>query len=280
MSYEKVKNLKPEEFKRLCGVHPETFSQMVEVVRARSKIKLKTGGPGKLSEEDQLLMTLAYWREYRTYFHIGQYWGVNESTASRIIRKIEDLLISSRKFSLPGKKKLFYSNCQREVVVVDVTESPIERPQKNRNSSTVEKRFIHTLKSQVVVDQSTREILCTAHGKGKEPDFRIFKNSKLRLREDIECLGDQGYQGIHKIPGKSRIPKKKPRGSELSREDKKSNQELAKVRVVSEHINRKLKIFKILSDRYRHRRKRFSLRFNLIAGLYNYELRLPKTASA
>ncbi|MBE9208291.1 hypothetical protein IQ244_17500 [Nostoc sp. LEGE 06077] len=55
MSYEKVKNLKPEEFKRLCGVHPETFSQMAEVVRSRSKIKLKTGRPGKLSLEDQLL---------------------------------------------------------------------------------------------------------------------------------------------------------------------------------------------------------------------------------
>lgn len=110
--------------------------------------------------------------------------------------------------------------------------------------------------------------------------MRTFKNSKLWLREDIECLGDKGYQGINKIHGKSRIPKKKPRGGELSREDKKSNQELAKVRVVGEHINRKLKIFKILSDRYRNRRKRFSLRFNPIAGLYNYELRLPKTESA
>lgn len=131
-----------------------------------------------------------------------------------------------------------------------------------------------------MVNQSTGEILCTAHGKGKEHDFRIFKNSKLRLRKDIEFLGDKGYQGIHKLHVKSRIPKKKPRGGKLNREEKKSNQELAKVRVVCEHINRKLKIFKILSDRYRNRRKRFALRFNLIAGLYNYELHLPKTESA
>lgn len=68
-------------------------------------------------------------------------------------------------------------------------------------------------------------------------------------------------------------------GGGLNREDKKSNQELAKVRVVGEHVNRKLKIFKILSDRYRNRRKRFALRFNLIAGLYNYELRLSNTES-
>lgn len=130
-----------------------------------------------------------------------------------------------------------------------------------------------------MVAQNTGEILCTAHGKGKEHDFRIFKNSKLRLTKDIECLADKGYQGIHKVHTKSRIPKKKPRGGELSREDKKINQELAKIRVVVEHINRKLKVFKILSDRYRNRRKRFGLRFNLIAGLYNYELLLPKTQS-
>lgn len=92
-------------------------------------------------------------------------------------------------------------------------------------------------------------------------------------------MGDKGYQGIDKFHAKSRIPKKKPRGGALNREDKKSNQELAKVRVLGEHINRKLKIFKILSDRYRNRRKRFALRFNLIAGLYNYELRLSKTES-
>lgn len=72
MTCEKVKSLKPEEFKRLCGVHHETFNQMAEVMRSRSQTKLKTGRPGKLSVEDQLLMTLEYWREYGTYFHIGQ----------------------------------------------------------------------------------------------------------------------------------------------------------------------------------------------------------------
>lgn len=96
------------------------------------------------------------------------------------------------------------------------------------------KKKRHTLKSQVVVDQSTGEILCTAHGKGKEHDFRIFKNSKVRLRKDIEVLGDKGYQGIHKLHAKSRIPKKKSRGGALNREEKKSNQELAQVRVVCE----------------------------------------------
>lgn len=140
MTYEQVKSLKSEDFKRLCGVRPETFRQMIEVVRSQSTPKRKTGRPGKLSLEDQLLMTLEYWREYRTYFHIGQSWGVNESTAYRIIRKVEDILSNSRTFTLPGKKKLQTSDSQIKVVVVDVTESPIERPKKNKSIFTVEKR--------------------------------------------------------------------------------------------------------------------------------------------
>ena len=89
-------------------------------------------------------------------------------------------------------------------------------------------------------------------------------------------MADKGYQGIQKIHSNSKVPKKKPRKGELTSSDKKRNRELARNRVIGEHINRKLKIFKILADRYRNRRKRFGLRFNLIAGLYNYELRLSQ----
>lgn len=131
-----------------------------------------------------------------------------------------------------------------------------------------------------MANQATGQIICTSYGKGREHDFRIFKNSQVRFRENIECLGDKGYQGIQKLYGNSRTPKKKPRGDKLTCEEKKSNKELAKIRVLCEHINRKLKVFKILSLTYRNRRKRFSLRFNLIAALYNYELHLFQTQFA
>jgi hypothetical protein len=105
-------------------------------------------------------------------------------------------------------------------------------------------------------------------------DFRLFKNSKIPLNKTIKCLVDKGYQGIQKLHANSQVPKKKPKNGTLNSLEKKQNRELARKRVIGEHINRKLKIFKILADRYRNRRKRFGLRFNLIAGLYNYELRL------
>jgi hypothetical protein len=72
-------------------------------------------------------MSLEYLREYRTYFDIGQSWGVNESTAYRIIRQIENILVRSPEFALPGKKQLLKSNQELEVIVIDVTETPIER---------------------------------------------------------------------------------------------------------------------------------------------------------
>jgi hypothetical protein len=102
-------------------------------------------------------------------------------------------------------------------------------------------------------------------------DFRIWKESQIYIK--IELIADKGYQGIKKIHENSRIPIKKTKGNSLTEEEKKFNQQLAKERIIVEHVNRKLKIFRILSSRYRNRRRRFGLRLNLIAGI-NYELSL------
>ena len=139
MTYEQVKHLKPHEFKRLCGVHQDTFAEMVSVLR-RAEQQTPPGRPPKLSLEDRVLLTLEYGREYRTYFHIAKSWGLHESTAYRTIRQVEDLLIHSGVFTLPGKKQLQASEHQIEVVMVDVTETPIERPKKNKSASTLAKR--------------------------------------------------------------------------------------------------------------------------------------------
>ena len=84
MNYEQAQHLKPGEFKRFWGVKQETFKQMVEIVQQHSQQKKKAGRPGKIRVEDQVLMTLEYWREYRTYFHIGQSWGVISSPGNRL----------------------------------------------------------------------------------------------------------------------------------------------------------------------------------------------------
>jgi hypothetical protein len=141
MSYEQIKDLRPADFKRYCGVAPETFQRMVELVSRRlTKTRRQSGRPPKLSVEDQVLLTLEYWREYRTLFHLATSWGLHESNVCRVIRRVEDILTKSRAFKLPGKKKLQLADHEIEFVVVDVAETPVERPKKSKKPTTAAKR--------------------------------------------------------------------------------------------------------------------------------------------
>jgi len=139
MRYETIEHLKESDFKRLTGVQRETFDQMLKVVE---KSLRDFGRPTKLSRADQLLMTLMYWREYRTEFHIAQSYGISEATVCRTIQKVENALVRSGKFRLPGKKTLQASDTAFEVVLVDVSEQPIERPKKAKNGITAAKRSV------------------------------------------------------------------------------------------------------------------------------------------
>lgn len=137
--YKKIKKLNSEEFRRLTGVKPETFKALAEVLKEESKNK-KRGNRYRLSIEDRLLMALEYLREYRTYFHLGQSYGLSESACFRICRWVEDVLIKNGKFSLPGKKALLKSDMEYEVLLIDATESPIERPKKKRKKQATDKK--------------------------------------------------------------------------------------------------------------------------------------------
>ena len=125
-----------------------------------------------------------------------------------------------------------------------------------------------------MVNQVTREIICTVFGKGRVHDFRLFKRYRIPLHPTQLCLADKGYQGIAKLHPNSCTPTKKPRNAKLSKAERQSNRLLGRLRVVVEHVNRRLKIFRILAERYRNRRKRFGLRVNLISGIINFELSL------
>ncbi len=137
MTYEQMKTLKHDSFKRKCGVQRQTFKKMVEVLYPDLDRTGKRGGQCKLSVEEQLLLVLEYWREYRTQFHIATSWGMSESAVCRLIQKVETLLLKSGKFSLPGKKQLYQNVYTWNVLAIDVTESPTERPKKNSEPTTV-----------------------------------------------------------------------------------------------------------------------------------------------
>jgi hypothetical protein len=124
------------------------------------------------------------------------------------------------------------------------------------------------------VNQKTFEIIATAFCHGSKHDFSLFKDSRSEISVHIRALADSGYQGILDRHPNSQTPTKKSKLHPLTDEQKASNREISKERIFVENIIRRLKIFRILSERYRNRRKRFGLRFNLIAAIYNLELKM------
>ena len=136
MRYRELETLSNPEFKRWCGLSRGTFHAMVEVLRPHLDRQGRRGGQAKLSVEDQVLVALAYWREYRSQFHIGVSWGLHETTVGRIVKKVEDRLIKSGKFRLPSQRQLYQPGWEWKVMMVDVGEIEIERPQKNKNATT------------------------------------------------------------------------------------------------------------------------------------------------
>ncbi|SPR08147.1 IS5 family transposase ISOt6 [Orientia tsutsugamushi] len=141
MKFDQIKELKDEKFRRLTGVRKGTFAKMVDILRKADGLKKSKGvRKNKLNLEEQLLMVLEYLRKYRTYFHIGQNYGISESSAYKAVKWVEDTLVKHANFALPGRKALMKSDMNYEVVLIDATESPIERSKKNKNSIIQERR--------------------------------------------------------------------------------------------------------------------------------------------
>jgi len=131
--YEKSKQLNNKNFKRIIGVKRKTFEEMAVELRMEYAKKHEQGGRNpKLSIENQLMLSLEYWRQYVTFAELGFSYGVAESTAHDIVVWVEDILVKCGKFKLPGKKALLEDK-SLEVVLLDVMESPVERPKKNEN---------------------------------------------------------------------------------------------------------------------------------------------------
>ena len=125
-----------------------------------------------------------------------------------------------------------------------------------------------------MVNPETKQVVATAFTTGRTHDFALYQQSELVIAPETKCVGDSGYQGLDKEHQNSETPKKKSKHHPLTKEEKAANRELSRLRIVVEHVIARLKVFKILSERYRNRRKRFGLRFNLIAALLNAELLL------
>ncbi|UZQ29834.1 MAG: IS5 family transposase [Spiroplasma phoeniceum] len=274
MKFDKFNFINDKELLRLTGAKKATFNKMLNILQVSEIEKFKKGGKNnKLSLENRLLMTLSYWQEYQTYFHLAKIFDISESSCYRNIKWIEDILIKHSDFQqIAGKKSLINDYFNDKTIIIDVTETPIQRPKKTQKKSYSGKKKKHTIKTQVIVEQETKKIIATSFSLGKKHDYALFKESKISILKNTKLIVDSGYQGIQKKSQQCSNTYKKTKKNPLNKLQKQRNKIFSKMRIIIENIFYILKKFKIITEKYRNRRRRFSLRFNLIASIYNLQL--------
>lgn len=278
MNYERISNYKDTKFKRTVGVPRILFEILVEIIRNYLlKLHRKGGRKPKLNAENLLLMFFYYYRDYPTFLSLANQFSLDESNAWRWIRKIEKILYdcfsiehSNIEFSQLINISYFDAN-EKTIRIVDVTECNIQRSKKVdiQKEYYSGKKKKHTLKIQIIIEEVTNKILSIAFEKGSVHDYKVFKNTTEDINKEISFLADSGYQGIDKIFKHSTTPKKKSKNNPLTDEDKEFNHLISTNRISVEHTNCQVKIFRILSERYRNRIKTFFIPAILICNFYN-----------
>ena len=132
----RIAKLKEKDYQKYFGVTKETFAIMYKILDEKYQEEHKCGGrPSVLSVLDKLVIFLQYYREYRTMEHIAFDYSTNKSTVCDAIHWAEETLIKNAVFHLPSRKKVMNGESIKEVAV-DVTETEIERPPKNKGNTT------------------------------------------------------------------------------------------------------------------------------------------------
>lgn len=268
--YKKYEQKKAAEFTRLVGVSYGTF----QVILDRLKLAIKQyqdlkprrrrGRKSSLSIEDQLLLTLIYLRHYHTFLSLAQLFGISESYAHKRYTFIVQRLLKA--LDLPNEQSLTLDNLS---VAMDVSEQPLERPVSDQKAYYSGKKKQHTIKALLIVCLLTRLILSVRCAKGSVHDFKIFKNSNLEIHQSANLKVDKGFQGIQKLYANAEVPVKASKNHPLTKEQKKSNKQLASERIVIEHLNRECKIFRICKEQYRGKHKNYTRTWKLVAAIVN-----------
>lgn len=260
---------RPRVFQSLVGLKVSEFQDVVNKVRgdyeqAQESKKAQGRPSGFKSLEDKLLCLLMYYRTYVSQTFLGYLFNVHNANVSRMFKKIEPMVAGVIKI----KKDRTLTEDKIRALLVDVTEVSTQRPKKKQKEKYSGKKKRHTLKVEVGMDEKGRILhLSKVHG-GRKHDFAIRKSEKPFCREAVKIV-DSGYQGMQKRQKNVWLPYKGSKKKPLSKEQKLHNKALSQLRVRIENKIAELKIFKILSDRYRNFQRKLHLRINIIAGLVN-----------
>lgn len=274
----------PSNFRRLTGITPEKFDEVMRKLTprydawnanrlGRAGRKREVGGGRKFSLEleDRFLMLLLYYRTYVTYAFLGFIFGIHESRPGRLFKPIEPLLADI--FKIP-ERRIDMGEDEIRAAFFDGTEQPTNRPKRKQRDWYSGKKKRHTIKHQVVVVKKRkkngpdkRKLRIAAVSKaftGKTHDKRMYEKTRAHAPPGVEGKGDLGFLGTGLV-----VPIKKPKGKELTEEQKASNHRHSSQRIVAEHGIGKMKIWRICRDQFRGRRKDHTLMFKNVAGFHN-----------
>ena len=206
-------------------------------------------------------------------------YDVATSTVCSSIHWVEDVLSKSNEFNFgtieEEIKKLENEGIVVKNIICDVEEQPIERPKNNQESHYSGKKKRHTTKNQIVVDEEKLKIINYYNDKATTHDYKMLKDSNIICILNKLKIGgkfDSGYQGVQNELISSSIPYKKSKYHKLTKEEKEYNKKLSSIRVRIEHVNRSLKIFRIMKEIYRNHQKRYDVKLKIMCVIYNMNL--------
>jgi len=265
----------PKTFRRLTGLSIEEFNRIYiklqpiyekynknRLSRENRQRKIGGGSQFKLDLEDKLLMLLMYYRLYVSHVFLGFLFGIDDdSNVGRNINPVQKLL--AKIFKMP-EKRIKMNKDEILEIFIDATEQRINRPKRGQKAWYSGKKKGHTIKHQVIVSKSGKIEGIGKSCYGKTHDKKDYDNKRFTYSSEVLRIGDLAYQGAEIL-----VPIKKKKGKKLSEEEKLINRQLAKVRIVVEHSIGKMKIFKILSERFRNPLKSHNIIFKNIAGIHN-----------
>jgi len=260
-------------FRRLTGVSAATFEQMLKQLRApwteMQRSKRKSGRPWEIGGlEEHLLVLLLYYRCYVTQEFIGFFYQVDRSVICRAIQRIEAPV--QRLFGIRRAPRI--SRAEAEALIINCTEQPIQRPKDDATQRVhySGKKKRHTLKTEYIVTAKGRIAGVSPSHPGSRHDLTIRRTGPP-LPKQARGYVDSAYQGYDREHPNLEFPYKKPKGGELTREEKECNRALSRFRVRVEHRIGRTKRFRIAGERFRNPLGTHHIKTSIIAGLVNIE---------
>ena len=303
ITYQELKN-KPAVFRSFTGMNLIAFQKLLPAFerayevdldqrdRARSAKRQRQRGGGRNSVlksfEDKLLFILFYFKIYPLQEVQGYLFGMGQSQAWDWIHRLTPILNRALGYEkqLPAREAHDMAQvlkmCPTLEFIIDGTERPIRRPKdkaKQKENYSGKKRR-HTLKNIMVTEKPTKKVRAlSATREGKKHDKTLAEEHAIPFPKGSKVWKDLGFQGYEPEGTVTYQPLKKPKGKELTAEQKQRNQEISKERIGVEHSIGGVKVFAIVYTVYRNFRKGFEdLTMETACGLHNWRLDFRLTA--